>query len=213
VAAAAVATVAKAPGARAADGDPVLFGSVNQGASTTFVLINSNSNNTALSVGANNSGVGLFASSPGGTAVSANGGANGVQGVSSNAGASGVYGQNDAGGFGVAGRSNQSGGIGVLGEGLFGYGVKAIGTVAALDVHGPAVFDRSGVATVVANTKSVTVGPIAIGPNSMVLATVQRAAGGAFVKSAVPNPFTNEITITLDKARTINVPVAWFVIS
>jgi len=212
VAAAAVAAVVKAPAAKAADGDPVLFGSLNQGASTTSVLINSNTNNTALSVGANNSGTALFASSPGGTAVSGNGGGNGVQGITSNPSASGVYGQNNAGGFGAAGRSNVSGGVGVLGEALNGYGVKAVGGIAALDVHGPAIFDRSGLNTVPANSKSMTLGPIPLGPNSMVLAMVQRNAGGAFVKSAIPSPSNSTITINLDKIRAISVPVAWFIL-
>ena len=105
-----------------------------------------------------------------------------------------------------------SGGVGVLGEALNGYGVKAVGGIAALDVHGPAIFDRSGLNTVPANSKSMTLGPIPLGPNSMVLAMVQRNAGGAFVKSAIPSPSNSTITINLDKIRTISVPVAWFIL-
>jgi hypothetical protein len=47
----------------------------------------------------------------------------------------------------------------------------------------------------------------------MVVATLQHAAKGNAVSSAVPKPATSSIVITLLRAPTVPLSVAWFVLS
>ena len=90
------------------DGDVVLGGSIftNQGPATTYLAINSNTNNTGLSVSANNSGTAVYASTPTGY---------GVWGSTSSSSLAGAYGVNQSSGPGVKGTS--SSGDGIVGEG------------------------------------------------------------------------------------------------
>jgi hypothetical protein len=174
-------------------------------------------------------GVGLS----GGTGVygltnSAASGATGVQGeITSSAaggGSAGVRGLNDSTtGYGVGVWGSQAGyGIGVEGyaphgTGIYGYSDTGVGVVAggatALQVNGVASFSRSGLATVTAGSSWVTVTGVALTAQSLVLATVQQKSGGVYVKSAVPNVSGSSLTINVNKAPTVNVAVAWFVVN
>jgi len=50
-------------------------------------------------------------------------------------------------------------------------------------------------------------------PKSLIFATVQQTSGSAMVKAAVPNVGASSFTIYLDKAVSVSVKVAWFVIN
>ena len=73
------------------------------------------------------------------------------------------------------------------------------------------MFARSGRATVPAGKSSVTVHGVTLDGASMVLATLQHAANGNAVSSAVPKPGSSSIVITLLRAPTVPLGVAWFV--
>jgi hypothetical protein len=158
----------------------------------------------------------------------------GVVGESMSGAGAGVYGQHDQGGVGVSGFSGS--GIGVKGEGentgvygLSEFGTGVIGESGAPDsagvsasnsgggdalrVNGRSTFDRSGQATVPAGTKKVMVTGVASSAASLVLATVQSTSGGSYVKQAVPNVAGSSFTVFLNKAPTVSVPVAWFVVN
>ncbi len=81
----------------------------------------------------------------------------------------------------------------------------------ALQVNGVAGFARSGLVTVPAGTKTATVGQVPLTASSLVLALAQQSMGGAFVKSAVPDPPNSRFTINLNKAPGVDVPVGWFI--
>jgi hypothetical protein len=124
----------------------------------------------------------------------------------------GVVGTSGGGsGFGVLG-TNTGSGVGVRGECAAGLGVLAIGAV-ALEVHGPAVFTRSGVLTVAAGKSSATQTGVALTTSSLVLATMQQDKTGLYVRSAVPNVTGSSFTINLSKAVTASITVAWFVVN
>ena len=162
------------------------------------------------------SGVGVQGETSGATAA-------GVLGTHHGAGiGAGVSGVSDAGtgvvgtsgggsGFGVLG-TNTGSGVGVRGECAAGLGVLAIGAV-ALEVHGPAVFTRSGVLTVAAGKSSATQTGVALTTSSLVLATMQQDKTGLYVRSAVPNVTGSSFTINLSKAVTASITVAWFVVN
>jgi hypothetical protein len=172
-----------------------------------------------------------------GESVDAGSGAgNGVYGSTDSAGASGVYGHNAGTGYGVAGRAES--GTGTLGDSTTGVGVAAssqqgtalaattaFGTAGsftetgggtALDVVGPAVFNRSGLVTIKAPAKSATVAvPGGLAASSLVLALLQNAVPGVIVANAVPNASTGKVKINLNNVPPSTSPtakVAWFVI-
>ena len=66
---------------------------------------------------------------------------------------------------------------------------------------------------IAAGKTSVVIAGVGLGAASMVLATIQQAAGGNAVSSAVPNPSMARITITLFKAAAVKTKVAWFVLN
>jgi len=101
----------------------------------------------------------------------------------------------------VAGRSDN--GTGVLADSING---------TALKVTGKAAFSRSGKATVQAGTSAVTVAGVPLTSASLILATVQQS-GGAYVKSAVPDVANSRFRINLNKAPTVDVAVAWFIVN
>src|SRR5262249_39893845 len=122
--------------------------------------------------------------------------------------------------FGVAGGAvaavygnNTGSGVGVRGECAAGLGVLAIGGVVALEVHGPAVFTRSGVLTVAAGKSSATQTGVALNSASLVLATMQQDRAGIYIRSAVPNVAGSSFTVHLNKAVTVSTSVAWFVVN
>lgn len=93
-----------------------------------------------------------------------------------------------------------------------GAGVLAVndGSGPALEVQGPVIFSRSGVATVTAKKTTVVVSFPGVTASSMVLATLQTVAKGVAVCAVVPD--VDCFTIKLTKAPKIPVTVAWFVI-
>jgi hypothetical protein len=135
----------------------------------------------------------------------------GVEGDSNGAGP-GVFGFSEGTGPGVRGSSIGSN-PGVEGQSSgIGPGVLALndGSGPALEVQGPATFSRSGLATIEAKKRSVTVSFPGVTSTSMVLATLQTMAKGIGVAAAVPD--TDSFTIKLTKAPKIEVVVAWFVL-
>lgn len=134
-----------------------------------------------------------------------------VEGDSTGAGP-GVFGFSEGSGPGVRGAGVGSN-PGVEGQSSgTGAGVLALndGSGPALEVQGPATFSRSGLATIGAKEKSVTVSFPGVTPTSMVLATLQTMAKGIGVAAAVPD--VDSFTIRLTKAPKIEVVVAWFVL-
>jgi uncharacterized metal-binding protein len=103
-------------------------------------------------------------------------------------------------------------GRGVAGESDSGIGVFALSTSGtALFVNGPVSFTMSGVATVPAHTTKVTVTLAGVTTASLILATAQAVAAKVAVEAAVPG--SGSFTITLTKAPTVALPVAWFVLT
>jgi len=144
----------------------------------------------------------------------------GVSGISKSGDA--VSGTSDTGHafFGVAGGQvaavagkNVGSGVGVRGECAAGLGVLAIGGVVALEVHGPAVFTRSGLLTVAAGKSSATQTGVALTSASLVLATMQQDRTGVYVRSAVPNIAGSSFTVHLSKAVSVSMTLAWFVVN
>jgi hypothetical protein len=134
-----------------------------------------------------------------------------VEGDSKGAGP-GIFGFNEGSGPGVRGSSVGSN-AGVEGQSSSaGPGVLALndGSGPALEVHGPATFSRSGLATIAAKNRTVTVSFPGVTATSMVLATLQTVAKGIAVAAAVPG--TDSFTIKLTKSPKRDVVVAWFVL-
>jgi hypothetical protein len=115
-------------------------------------------------------------------------------------------------GPGVFGESTNAAGLGVMGQGTNGatglYGASDSGD--ALQVVGKVSLSRSGVATVTAKKKSVKVNLAGVASTSMVLATLQTAAGAIGVANAVPA--AGSFSINLTAAPTSAVKVAWMVL-
>ncbi len=228
-----------APGARAADGDPMLVGHPNFATSVTALVDNTiggqalqvnvdgNSSNAIFGWGGTDgtNGVGLFGLSGFGASgdyfnwlgsgVFGKGSVNGVSGETSSGTGSGVFGQNDATGYGVTGRAlGTTGGTGVYGDApnsAQGVGVEADSASGiGLQVKGKAVFSRSGIAVVSSGQTSVTVTMSGVTTSSMILATVQQS-GGFYVKYAVPA--SGSFKIVISKAATSTVKVAFFVLN
>jgi len=167
-------------------------------------------NNTALQAGSDK-GTGVVGTSTSAAGVygqsgSADGFAltrDGVRGYTDSATAAGVRGQNVGGGPGVSG------------GGYVGVQAQAIGIGAtALDVHGPAVFSRSGVLTIPAGASAATQTGVHLTAASLVLATLQHNVAGVHVQAAVPKVSANSsFTIHLNTTVTVAVKVAWFVVN
>ena len=159
---------------------------------------------------------GGFFTSTGDDGVFGQGATNGVHGFVSAAGGAGVFG-NASAGTGVGVRGTAAAGVGVKGSAGAAGGTGVLATAPAgaraLLVDGVAVFARSGRASVPAGKTSVTVPGVALDSASMVLATLQQGAKGNAVSSAVPKPGTSSIVITLLRAPTVPLKVAWFVLS
>ena len=150
-------------------------------------------------IGVQGSGTATGVFGSGETGVAGSGAKYGVSGNSANAAGAGVLGQATNGAIGVEGASDT--GEGVLAKSTSGDALKVVGKVA---------FSRSGLATVAATKKSVTVNLAGVTTSSMVIATLQTAAGAIGVANAVPA--TGKFTINLMAAPTGAVKVAWFII-
>jgi hypothetical protein len=189
----AVAGLAGGTGVAQAGSGPVELGQVNHASATTLVIASS--------------GTGLA-----GQTSTKN--ASGVAGIDNGSTATGhgTYGRS-ANGNGVYGTST-------LGNGVYGSSTAGAGVFAATDtgfglvVLGRAMFSNSGVATVKKGRATVTVtvtAPDVVGPNSIILATIQTPQKGVYIEGAVPGSF--KITITLNKAATADMRVGWFALA
>jgi hypothetical protein len=127
------------------------------------------------------------------------GSGSGLAGSAGSASATGVDGSGTAGATGVRGTSDS------------GTGVYAASTQgAALEVVGKVSFNRSGVTTMPAKAVSATVDLAGVSSSSMVLATLQQAAGSVGVANVVPA--SGSFVINLSGAPAGSVRVAWLVL-
>ena len=205
--------------AQAADGNSLVVGADNTAQSTTTLTANlpGGSARTLKVTNSGTSGTGIVVSAVG-VGIDATG-LSGVTGTS-----------NHPNGVGVTGldATEHPFGRGVAGQSTNGWGVWALSQKGqALRVEGRAVFSRSGTATITYPKKSVTLtvpGPALAGPvpgppatpASLVFAVLQTNLSGVYVRAAVPQIGTNQITVYLNKAPGSSsapktVTVAWFV--
>jgi hypothetical protein len=239
-------TLVTAPGARAADGDPVVLGATNVAQEQTSI-VRDNAGGPALHASCSTDGGAIHGENTGqdgygvsGTCTGSSGigalglgGRTGVYGSGAGSDSTGVYGIGDGEGVfgtgyvtGVHGRTLTVVGTGVYGESTdVGVGVKGtsatgVGVHAsagsagiALQVQGRATFSRSGRAVVRERSTEVTVPGVDLTADSLVLATVQQAAGGAAVRAAVPDAGSASIRILLHKAVSMDTVVGWFVVN
>jgi hypothetical protein len=140
----------------------------------------------------------------------------GVHGVTDSATDSGVWGEAVGGGAGVTGSTTgANGGVQGLNHGT-GPGVLAQNTAGgtALQVSGPAAFSRSGAVSIPATKASAKVSGLALGPASLVLATIQANVAGVYVQGVTVVAGTSgSFTVHLNKATPSALQVAWFVLN
>ncbi|HEY7042638.1 MAG TPA: twin-arginine translocation signal domain-containing protein [Nocardioidaceae bacterium] len=215
--------------ARAANGDPVLLGVANTATVETEVhmdglggaLVGRNDDSIGSGVvgmnGASGPGVEAFSAAGSGVLGQSNLGS-GVRGVTFLGGprTAATVGEHKGSGRGVLGVSAAGDGVVGLSEGpgasihaLAGPGSAGL----SLQVDGRAVFARSGKVAVPAGSSSVKVFGVALTESSLVLAMVQQAEGAAFVKWVVPHVVQSSFEIKLNKASSVPVRVAWFVVN
>ena len=127
------------------------------------------------------------------------GGGSGVAGSAGSASATGVDGSGTAGATGVRGTSDSGTGV---------YAASTNG--AALEVVGKVTFTRSGITTIPAKAVSAKVDLTGVSTSSMVLATLQEAAGSVGVANVVPA--SGSFVINLSGAPAGSVRVAWLVL-
>jgi hypothetical protein len=166
---------------------------------------------------------------------------NGVHGVSDSPTDSGVWGEAVGGGVGVAGATStfgvngnpavtgvnlgsgpgvkgESRGGGIAVEGLTGSGgigvfAEASSGGTALEVSGPALFNRSGMVTITGQAAATVSVPGGLSSSALVLALLQTSVANLWVRAAEPNQANGEITIYLNRAPARSVSVAWFVVN
>ena len=131
----------------------------------------------------------------------------------------GVYGHSETG-DGVQGTSGLPGtsgsGSGVHGQAFNnnGVGVSADAPRTALEVHGAAVFSRSGRATIAQGNAQVTVKPLRLTASSLVLATIQGNVAGVDVRGVtIVTGNKGSFTIHLNKNAPSALTVGWFVVN
>jgi hypothetical protein len=83
----------------------------------------------------------------------------------------------------------------------------------AFKAAGPAGFSRSGVLTVPAGKSTATKTGVALTSASLVLATLQQARAGVWVRSAVPDVAASSFTVHLSKAVSSSTKVAFFIVN
>ena len=146
-------------------------------------------------------GIGVFGTSD------ASAGGWGVYGTGS-VGVLGDVGTNSTGVYGFAGAtappSPPAGGIGVYARGV-GAGVVA------LKVDGKAQFSRSGKIAVAAGKTSVVKNLAGVSTNSTIIAVLQTAETGTWVRAAVPG--SGKFTVYFNRALPTNSSVGFFVIN
>lgn len=120
----------------------------------------------------------------------------------------------------ISGTTSSASNGGVWGNNVGeGPGVQATNTGSgpAHQVTGPAVFSRSGVATVAGTSakpkSSVVVSDVALTTDSIVLATAQTLDGTAGVACVAPDASHSKFTIHLTTAAKTTVKIGWFVVN
>jgi hypothetical protein len=192
--AAAVASVATARSARAADGDPVLMGQINEGVNTTTLktketslyAVSDTDGPSLAGESLSNDGYGLQGTSP-------------YIGVNAVGGELGVYTISD---YGTAVRALTYDRTAVASP-------TAVPQGYALRVQGAVAFSRSGRATVPAGSDRVTVSLADVRPGTSILATLQQYRPGVSVEAAVPNAGAKTVLLVLSKRVNVATPVAW----
>jgi hypothetical protein len=166
------------------------------------------------------SGIGLWGQTSVGTGVAAFASsidsgsygvtASGYTGVYASGTDTGIYGEGNTGVYG----DGAAYGVHGTGNGAASIGVRAdtSGGGTALSVAGVAEFDRSGLASIPAGSRSAQVTGVALSPISLVLAVAQ-AKSQRYVVAAVPDTANSLFTIYLNKATSNDLPVAWFVVN
>jgi hypothetical protein len=195
--------------AKAATGDPIFLGAINEsdeatriyrpefGSQTTTVMLNS-IDAAVFGITTLNNADGVI------------GHASGVNGV-------GVKGSTDGhvSTIGVSGISNPQG-IGVKGLTNSGTAVdaEAINIAGhALRVRGRAVFDRSGRAILLRNQAAKTITNQFVGSGAMVLATIQGDIPETWVRGVSLDIANNRFVIRLNRPAPQNLIVGWFIVN
>lgn len=219
--------------AQAAQGQAVIEGHDNTGATARTAVFTPGNKEFGILADPNSSGKGSIGVYGGGQDAGVRGQGlgtegTGVIGIGATPDGTGVFGQS-AGSYGVVGQteSNADGAPAVFGQnagsgigvaGLGGIGVQAAGDI-ALQVLGPAQFQRSGKATIRYPEKSATVVvPGGLAAGSLALATLQTGINGVFVAAAVSDAAHGKLRIDLNKApgtasRPRAATVAWFIVN
>ena len=188
--------------ASAADGDPLILGTIaNVADSTTEVADAGTSYHVAFSGG---SSLGPSDADPNYARYAA------LAAWTENGGTS-VLGENDSG-YGVRGLGGTAG---VFADGGFGTGLIATGH-AHFQLSGKAIVQGTSASP----KSSVTVslpkgagGQLTLAAESLIFATGQRKVAGVWVQSAVPASGGATFVVTLSKAVTSPFPVAWFIVN
>ena len=200
-------SVVTAQPAAATQGNPVVLGQDNTGATARTEVATTTGESAILADPSNGNGV-TGTATGNGVGVFATGGAGNGPGLwgSGNGSGAGVRGfGGSGGGHGVEGQAGSAAAAGVLAFNGFG------GT--ALQVNGIAAFRRSGLLTIPAGASSGTVFGVPQSSASLILATLQQDRAGVWVRSAVPNIAGQNFTVHLSKAVTASITVAWFVVN
>ncbi len=185
------AAVARPLDAVAANGDPVILGTVNQATATTEV--SSIGGDPALNVVAE-AAVGIRAMGTEG--VIGQGGHTGVHGMGDHYG---VLGHSFDFGIGVRGESDDPDSIGVEAASLHGL---------ALHVVGAASFSHSGKFTVPAGrTYATKVAPVRAG--TLMMAMLQSNESGVWIRAAVASASGGRFNVYFNKALTSSATVGW----
>jgi len=226
-AAAAAASVTRISPASAADGDPAIIGSTNEGATTTVFSVAGAgalvaTSDTAKGLeGTSTSGQGVHGSSSSSAGVSGvSDEGNGVHGTSTSS--RGVYGESTSGPGVVASSGSaaalvasstsgpgvnaaSSSGSGVVTQSTSGYALET--TAGAVKFSG-----LSGIAVIPAGKEKVTVAPgVPIGPKTIVLLSPEVNLGSKGLWYKKPGTGT-EITIHLSASRGKDTPISYMVI-
>lgn len=194
----------------AADNQGLVLGVINEAATVTRIYTPSFSNyNRAVLFTGPDYGLRAFSTQDSGTGIE--GSASGINGVAISATTDG-HSSTTA----LKARSEPEG-IAVDAISKNGAAVRATATGGyALDIHGRAVFDRSGKVTIAAGKASKAVSRSGtmgyIGPDTIILATIQGYAAGTWVAGVIRNG-DQKFTIRLNRPAPTALVVGWFLVN
>jgi hypothetical protein len=136
----------------------------------------------------------------------------GIVGQNTTVGKSGVAGIDmtpGAGGHGLFGQSSK--GDAIFGTSENGAAVHCTSPKGmALNVEGRAKFSNSGVTSVPAHQKTVTISNASVTPTSIVLATIQKPQSGVYIEAAEPG--SGSFTVTLSASPSSSLPIGWMIL-